>query len=85
MLLSTENKCPGSNPPSNLHSYNDDLSLSDANISCQINCIVSTFLKLHDSLDKNLKDIEEKYPGFKRLENHRQTMILNASAKPIQS
>jgi len=48
--------------------------------------LISTMLKIHESFDNNLvksiKDKEEKEPGFKRLELHKQNLILNASAVP---
>jgi len=58
--LSTKNKRPGSNPPSNLIFSSDDLSLSDYHHLIpkhpeKKNYIISTLLKLHDSLDKNNK------------------------------
>ncbi len=43
-------------------------------------------LKISDTLDNNMlrtsKDRDEKEPGFARLEHHKKSMILNASAVP---
>jgi hypothetical protein len=43
-------------------------------------------LKISDTLDKNMtrssQDRDDKEPGFARLEQHKKTMILNASAIP---
>jgi hypothetical protein len=39
-------------------------------------------IKLHDTMDKSSKHKEDKEPGFNRLESHRKSLILNASALP---
>jgi hypothetical protein len=44
--------------------------------------LINTMIKLHDMIDKSSKNKEDKEPGFKRLETHRKTLILNASAVP---
>ncbi len=58
----------------------------DQKISRKDSYILSTVLKLHDSLDKsnqkNSQEKADKEPGFHRLETHRKNLILNASACP---
>jgi hypothetical protein len=48
--------------------------------------LISTVLKINDNLDKHSlkiqKDSDKKEPGFAKLEEHRQLMILNVSATP---
>ncbi len=44
--------------------------------------LTNTMLKIHDAMDKNAKNKEEKDPGFMRLELHCKKLILNASALP---
>jgi hypothetical protein len=39
-------------------------------------------IKLHETMDKNSKNKEDKDPGFGRLESHRKKLILHASAVP---
>jgi hypothetical protein len=51
-------------------------------ISRKDNYLINTMIKLHDTIDKNSKNKEEKDPGFTRLELHRKKLILNGSAVP---
>lgn len=48
--------------------------------------LINTMLRINDNLDKHSlkiqKDSDEKEPWFAKLEEHRQLMILNASATP---
>ncbi len=62
----------------------DEFFSPDSKISRKDKHFLSAMLKIHDTLDKNMlrtsKDREEKEPGFARLELHKKTLILNASA-----
>jgi hypothetical protein len=69
--------------PSIKDSDNDTSSTSpDRKISRRDDYLINTMIKLHDTMDKNTKNKEEKDPGFNRLEDHRKKLILNASAVP---
>ncbi len=58
------------------------ISSPDRKISRKDNYLINTMLKIHDAMDKNAKNKEEKDPGFMRLELHCKKLILNASALP---
>jgi len=66
---------PESDSDSTIYSPNNKISKKD-------HYFINTIKKLHDTMDKSSKSKEEKEPGFKRLEAHRKTLILNASAIP---
>jgi len=53
---------------------------SKRKISRKDNYLINTMIKLHDTIDKNSKNKEEKDPGFIRLKLHRKKLIHNASA-----
>lgn len=63
-----------------------DLSSSNSKISRKDEHFLSTMLKIHDTLDKNMLrsslDHEEKEPGFAWLEQHKKKMIPNTSTGP---
>jgi hypothetical protein len=58
------------------------VSSPEEKISKKDHYLINTMIKLHDTIDKSSKNKEYKEPGFKRLETHRKTLILNASAVP---
>ena len=66
---------PESDSDSTIYSPNNKISKKD-------HYFINTIKKLHDTMDKSSKSKEEKEPGFKRLEAHWKTLILNASAIP---
>jgi len=69
--------------PSNLDSDSESgVSSPENKILKKDHYLINTMIKLHDMIDKSSKNKEDKEPGFKRLETHRKTLILNASAVP---
>lgn len=58
----------------------DSISSPERKISRKDNYLINTMIKLHDTMDRNSKNKEDKDPGFNRLEVHRKKLILNASA-----
>jgi hypothetical protein len=70
------------NPPTPDSDSDSEISSPDNKISRKDHYFINTMKKLHDTMDKSSKSKEEKEPGFRRLEAHRKTLILNASAAP---
>ncbi|MFN9981764.1 MAG: hypothetical protein ACK53Y_17695, partial [bacterium] len=86
LLASKENRSKKSakrrNPSTPESDSDSEISNPENKISKKDHYFINTMKKLHDTMDKSSKSKEEKEPGFKRLEAHRKTLILNASALP---
>jgi hypothetical protein len=59
-----------------------DISSPEHKISEKDRVFLSTMMKINEAMDKNYKEKSDKEPGFRRLEEHRKNLILNASAVP---
>ncbi len=67
-----------------LRSMDDDIDSIASSSSLKDRHVIQTLLKISDTMDQNSlkasEDREKKDPGFQKLDNHRQLLILNASA-----
>jgi len=54
----------------------------DPKMSWKDQYFIHTMLKIHDTMDENYKEKADKEPGFSRLEDHWENLIINASALP---